>query len=84
VANEVQADKGDVSELESEASHVNPAILAKVRAKLTADETKLKQLDTQVAALSNAAGQGVVLNDNQPYPVYGWLEVGFAEPQIHL
>ncbi len=72
----VQGDKGDLQELQSEASHVNPTILAKARATLAADEAKLKQDNDQIAALSSTPTQGVLRDDNEPYPVVGWLEVG--------
>ncbi len=83
LASEVESDKGDLRELESESQHVNPTLLAKARARLAADEAKLKQIDDQIAALKAAAGHGVLQNDDQPYPVYGWLEVGYAELQVH-
>jgi len=78
LASEVESDKGDLAELQSEGTHVNPTILAKAKAKLAADEAKLKQINDQIATLSNAVVLGVVQNDDQPYPVYGWLEVGYA------
>jgi len=84
LAGEVLSDQGDLQELKSEAGHVNPTILAKAQAKLTADEARLKQISDQIAALSSAAAQGVLQDDNQPYPVYGWLEVGYLAPQAHL
>jgi hypothetical protein len=38
-----------------------------------------------VTTLANniPAGQGVVQDDNQPYPVYGWLEVTHVPPTKH-
>ena len=83
LASEILSDIGDLKELESEASHVNPVLLAHAKAKKAADEASLKQINDQIAALSNAVGLGVVQNDNQPYPVYGWLEVGYAPLEIH-
>ncbi len=82
-SSEVLSDQGDLQELQSEGSHVNPTLLAKAKAKLAADKAKLKQIDDQIAALSNAVVRGVLHNDNQAYPVYGWLEVGYVEPQVH-
>jgi hypothetical protein len=83
LASVVQSDQGDLKELLSEGQHVNHVLLAKMQAKLAADQAKLKQLDAQIAALSNAVPPGVLLNNNQPYPVYGWLEVGYMAPQVH-
>jgi hypothetical protein len=44
-------------------------------------------LDTRhaIKTLANniPAGQGVVQYDNQPYPVYGWLEVTHVPPTMH-
>lgn len=57
-------------------------MLDNAKAKLAADEAKLQQIEDQIAALINEVG-GVLQNDNQPYPVYGWLEVGYLEPQNH-
>ena len=51
---EVLSDQGDLQELQSEGSHVNPTLLTKAKARLAADEAKLKQIDDQIAALSNA------------------------------
>lgn len=73
---EVQTDEGDLAELQSESQHVNPAIIAKAVAKLNADRAKLKELDQQIAALQNTP-VGVIQNDNQPFPVFGWVEVGY-------
>ncbi len=79
LAREVESDKSDLKELERDAKHVNPTILAKARARLADDAAKLKQIDDQIAALKDAAGHGVLQKDDQPYPVYGWLEVGYTK-----
>jgi hypothetical protein len=75
---QVQTDEGDLAELQSESQHVNPAIIAKVVARLSADRARLKELDQQIAALRNAPPPlGVVQNDDQPFPVFGWVEAGY-------
>jgi|GEM_PF-4551365 len=82
LASEVISDEGDLRELESEGQRVNPTLLAKARAKLAADKAKLKQIDDQIAALKAAVAPGVVQNDDQPYPIYGWLELWWQEPVV--
>jgi len=83
LASEVVSDEGDLKELQSEGQHVNKTLLAKAQAKLVADKTKLKQIDDQIAALKAAGGRGVLQNDDQPYPVFGWLEIGYLPQQVH-
>jgi hypothetical protein len=57
--------------------------MQKAQAKLAADEAKLKQIDDQIAALKAAVVRGVLQNDDQPYPVFGWLEIGYLPQQVH-
>jgi hypothetical protein len=80
---EVQSDKGDLQELQSESQHVNPTIIANAQKRLAAAEAQLKQVNDQIAALNSAGERGVLHNDSQPFPVFGWLEVGFMPPQAH-
>jgi hypothetical protein len=47
--------------------------------------TNVNILEAHHAAAASAnnitAGQGVVQDDNQPYPVYGWLELAWTSPE---
>ena len=29
-------------------------------------------------------GAGVVVDDTQPFPIFGWIEVAWVDPQMHL
>lgn len=78
---EVSSDEGDLQELVADVHHANSLLIAKARATLAADKEKLKQLNDQIAALL-ASMRGVVLNDDQPYPIYGWLEIGYLQPVV--
>jgi hypothetical protein len=79
LANQVQGDVEDLKELQSETKHVNPVLIKKAEQKLDADRRELAQLGQQIAALQ-ANPQGVIEDDNQPFPVLGWLEVGYLIP----
>lgn len=80
LANEVQGDEGDLKELKSEKKQVNPVMIKKAQQKLDADRHALAQLEQQVAALQANPSQGVIQDNNQPFPVLGWLEVGYLAP----
>jgi hypothetical protein len=80
LANEVRSDEGDLKELESDKKHVNPALIKKAQQKLDADRRALAQLEQQIAVLQASPPQGVIEDDNQPFPVLGWLEVGYLAP----
>jgi hypothetical protein len=80
LANEVQGDEGDLKELKSEKKQVNPVLIKKAQQKLDADRRALAQLEQQVAALQANPPQEVIQDNNQPFPVLGWLEVGYLAP----
>jgi hypothetical protein len=75
LAGVVRGDEGDLKELTSE--HASAAAISKAKARLADDQKKLKQIDDQIAALTAAGPRGVLIDDNQPFPIFGWLEVGF-------
>jgi len=79
----VRGDQGDLAELLSESQHVNPKIIAAAQKRLTDDRARLTQLDQQIAALEQTP-VGVVTNDAQPFPVFGWIEVGYLELVDHV
>jgi hypothetical protein len=74
----VTGDEGDLAELLSESQHVNPKIIAAAQKRLTDDRARLTQLDQQIAALEHTP-VGVVTNNGQPFPVFGWIEVGYLD-----
>jgi hypothetical protein len=78
--------KGLASTINHDIDELKTAIFGtlrdKAQAKLIADERKLQQIDAQIAALNNIE-RGVRRNDIQPYPIYGWLEVGYTQPLTH-
>lgn len=53
-ATQVISDRGDLAELEADASHVNPDLLAAARAKLAESEAQVRQLDEKLSALKSA------------------------------
>jgi len=79
-ADELRSAQGDLAELESDKKHVNPVLIKKAQQKLDADRRALAQLEQQIAVLQASPPQGVIEDDNQPFPVLGWLEVGYLAP----
>ena len=75
LASKVVSDQSDVQELQSEASHINPTILANAKAKLAADEAKLNQINDQIAALRDALE--AQCSAKQPQHI---LEIQYANP----
>jgi hypothetical protein len=54
----------------------------------TSKMTSVNILDASRAVTAFAdnipSGQGVVQNDNQPYPIYGWLELRYVPSEVSL
>ena len=78
----VRDDEGDLAELLPESHVVNPTIIAAARARLAADQAELSRLDQEIAGLE-LTPVGVVTNDGQPFPVFGWIEVGYLGQVAH-
>jgi hypothetical protein len=78
---EVRAAEADLAELQRENGHVNAQKLAAVQKRLADAKARLQQMDDEIAALS-APTRGVIQNNDQPFPVFGWLEVGYLAPQV--
>jgi PASTA domain len=51
--------------------------LEKAEKRLADDSRELDQLNNQLAALHAALPRGIIQDDSQPFPVIGWLEVGY-------
>jgi chromosome segregation ATPase len=80
-AAEVSSLQGDIQELESEKDHINPQLLAAKQKQLADAQARLQQMDQQIAALLAQPMLGIVPDDGQPFPIFGWLEVGYLAPQ---
>jgi hypothetical protein len=66
---------------ELESDHASGSAIAAAKARLAADQKNLKQVDAEIAALNAGGPRGVLINDDQPVPIFGWLEIGYlAKP----
>ena len=77
VADQVQSDQGALDELLSEKEHVNPVLIRNAQHQLDTDTARLRALDDQIAVLAAHPVSGLVNDDTQPFPVFGWLEIGY-------
>jgi hypothetical protein len=77
VADQVQSDQGALDELLSEKKHVNPILIRNAQNQLNTDTARLRALDDQIAVLAAHPVSGLVNDDTQPFPVFGWLEIGY-------
>jgi uncharacterized protein YgbK (DUF1537 family) len=77
VADQVQTDQGALDELLSEKKHVNPVLIRNAQKQLDTDTARLRALDSEIAVLAAHPVSGLVNDDTQPFPVFGWLEIGY-------
>jgi hypothetical protein len=78
---EVRSDEADLAELQTEGGRVNPQALAAVQKRLADAKARLQKIDQEIAALPPPT-RGVVQDNGQPFPVFGWLEVGYLAPLV--
>lgn len=76
-ADQVQSDQDTLTELLSEKEHVNPILIRNAQNQLDADTAELHALDQQIAVLAAHPVSGLVNDDTQPFPIFGWLEIGY-------
>jgi len=60
-----------------EKEHVNPVLIRNAQHQLDTDTARLRALDDQIAVLAAHPVSGLVNDDTQPFPVFGWLEIGY-------
>jgi hypothetical protein len=75
---DIQTDTMDLQELQSESTHVNPKMIQRIQARIAANQAELNQVDQEIAALQNFTNSGIGLDDGQPFPIVGWLEIGYV------
>ncbi len=75
---DIQTDRMDLQELLSESTHVNPKTIQRIQARIAAHQAELNQVDQQIAAIQDFTNSGIGLDDGQPFPVIGWLEIGYV------
>ena len=49
-----------------------------IQARIAAHQAELNQVDQQIAAIQNFTDSGIGLDDGQPFPVIGWLEIDYV------
>jgi len=74
----IQTDRMDLQELQSESTHVNPKTIQRIQARIAANQAELNQVDQQIAAIQDFTNPGIGLDDGQPFPIVGWLEIGYV------
>jgi len=77
IDDQVQSDQDALDELLSEKEHVNPVLIRDAQKQLDTDTARLRALDDEIAVLAAHPVSGLVNDDTQPFPVFGWLEIGY-------